>query len=63
MPPTPAPPFRVKICGITRSADARAAVAAGADAIGLNFVVGSPRFLTTEQGAAVVALLDRKSVV
>jgi phosphoribosylanthranilate isomerase len=59
MLPTPAPPFRVKICGITRPVDARAAVAAGADAIGLNFVVGSPRCLTTEQGAAVVADLPR----
>jgi phosphoribosylanthranilate isomerase len=33
----------VKICGITRPADAVAAVGAGADAIGLNFVEGSVR--------------------
>ena len=37
--------FHVKICGVTTPADARAAVEAGADAIGLNFVEGSPRKL------------------
>ena len=37
--------IRIKICGITHPGDAEAAVAAGADLIGLNFVPGSPRFL------------------
>ena len=37
--------IRVKICGITHPGDAEAAVAAGADLIGLNFVPGSPRCL------------------
>jgi phosphoribosylanthranilate isomerase len=36
---------RIKICGITRPADARAAARAGADAIGLVFYPQSPRFL------------------
>jgi phosphoribosylanthranilate isomerase len=36
---------RVKICGITTPEDAEAAVDAGADLIGLNFVSGSPRCL------------------
>jgi len=39
---------RVKICGITRVADAEAAVAAGADAIGLVFYARSPRFVDLE---------------
>ncbi|MEE2672486.1 MAG: phosphoribosylanthranilate isomerase [Myxococcota bacterium] len=34
---------RIKICGIRSAADADAAVEAGADLIGLNFVAGSPR--------------------
>lgn len=46
---------RVKICGITRPEDAQAAVAAGADAIGLVFYPPSPRAVTIEQAKAVVA--------
>ena len=44
---------RVKICGITRAEDARAACEAGADAIGLVFYPPSPRMLALEQAAAL----------
>lgn len=37
------PLFQVKICGITVPADAEVAARCGADAIGINFVAGSPR--------------------
>ncbi len=47
-------PF-VKICGITEPAGLDAAIAAGADAIGLNFVPGTPRALEEGEAAALVA--------
>jgi len=45
---------RVKICGLTRAEDARAAVGQGADAIGLVFYPPSPRAVDIEQARAVV---------
>ncbi len=48
---------RVKICGITRPEDARAAAKLGADAIGLVFYSASPRAVTIEQALAVCAAL------
>jgi phosphoribosylanthranilate isomerase len=48
---------RVKICGITRTADGRAAAAAGADAIGLVFWAGTPRRVDIEQARAISTAL------
>lgn len=45
--------IRIKICGITHPDDAELAVEAGADLIGLNFVEGSPRFVTARLGARI----------
>lgn len=42
---------RVKICGVTHPDDAEAAVALGADALGLNFYPGSPRCLDATRDA------------
>jgi phosphoribosylanthranilate isomerase len=44
---------RVKICGITRPGDARAAAEAGADAIGLVFYPPSPRYLSVERALEI----------
>ena len=49
--------FHVKICGVTTAADAEMVAAAGADAIGLNFVEGSPRQLDLARGRAVAAAI------
>jgi phosphoribosylanthranilate isomerase len=44
---------RIKICGLTRLGDVRAAVDAGADAIGLVFYPKSPRHVDLAQAAAL----------
>jgi phosphoribosylanthranilate isomerase len=44
---------RIKVCGVTHPDDARAAVAAGADLVGLNFVEGSPRALDLKRAEAI----------
>jgi phosphoribosylanthranilate isomerase len=48
---------RIKMCGFTRADDARAAVEAGADAIGLVFWPGSPRAVNAVQARAIVEVL------
>lgn len=49
--------FHVKICGVMNPADAVAVAAAGADAIGLNFVPGSPRCIDRDRARAVAAAI------
>ena len=46
---------RIKICGITRQRDAAAAIAAGADALGLIFYRGSKRAVNIDQALEIVA--------
>jgi phosphoribosylanthranilate isomerase len=48
---------RVKICGVTRAADARAAVDAGASAIGVILWPGSPRCVSVERAAEILGTL------
>ncbi len=49
--------FRIKICGVTTTEDALAAVQAGADAIGVNFFPGSPRFVEESRAREIAAVL------
>ncbi|HEY5467482.1 MAG TPA: phosphoribosylanthranilate isomerase [Coriobacteriia bacterium] len=46
---------RVKVCGLTRGTDARAAVLAGADALGVVLVPGARRGVTLTEAEAVFA--------
>ncbi len=43
----------LKVCGITNQADADAAIAAGATAIGFNFYPRSPRYVAPESAARI----------
>ena len=56
--------FRIKICGLTRPEDAAHAVACGAEAIGINFFPGSPRFVPAVVAREIVgAVGDHAEVV
>jgi phosphoribosylanthranilate isomerase len=48
---------RVKVCGITREADAQAAAGYGADAIGFVFYPPSPRFVDTARASRIADTL------
>jgi phosphoribosylanthranilate isomerase len=50
--------LRVKICGVTEVADAVQADILGADAIGLNFYKGSPRYITPARAEVIMQSLS-----
>ena len=49
--------MKIKICGITNSIDAMAAVAFGADAVGFIFVPSSARYIPPERAASIIGTL------
>lgn len=49
--------MKVKICGITSLQDAQNAINAGADALGFVFYEKSPRYITPEAAALIIAKL------
>ena len=51
------PHFVIKICGITSLEDAQHALSSGANALGFNFYLQSPRFVTQEQARDIVEAL------
>jgi tryptophan synthase beta subunit len=51
----------VKICGITDAAGAMAAVRAGAEAVGLNLVAGTPRELSIDEAVVLARLIRNAS--
>jgi phosphoribosylanthranilate isomerase len=49
--------FIVKVCGVTTYDDAQASLDSGANALGFNFYPKSPRFLTPDAAASIIAKL------
>jgi phosphoribosylanthranilate isomerase len=49
--------FRIKICGITTTADGLCVARSGGDAVGLNFCPSSPRYINLRIAAEIVAEL------
>lgn len=53
----------VKICGVTRAEDAEVALAAGADAIGINFWPGSKRHCSIERAREIASVVESRALV
>ena len=56
-------PVKVKICGVCSVADAQAAIAAGADFLGLNFHPASPRVVDPERACEIAAAVPGTPLV
>lgn len=54
---------RIKVCGITRCADAELAADLGVDFVGLNFYPPSPRCLALEAAAAIARVVKGRAQV
>lgn len=54
--------MKIKICGITSSEDAIAAIEAGCDILGFNFYTGSPRYVTPGACTAIRNALEQRNV-
>jgi phosphoribosylanthranilate isomerase len=54
---------RVKICGVTTAADSIACADTGADAVGVNFVRASPRYVDEEVARAIVQAVSGRVLV
>jgi phosphoribosylanthranilate isomerase len=57
------PDIKIKICGVTRRADAELAASLGAWAIGMIFDPASPRYVEPDAAAEIGAALKRKAEV
>jgi phosphoribosylanthranilate isomerase len=53
--------FRIKVCGVTSPEDAVLAVETGADAVGINFYRGSPRFVPPSSAQPIVEALGNRA--
>ena len=53
----------VKVCGMRTVADVEAAAEAGADALGLNLIPGTPRYLEVDDAARLASLSRVPSVI
>ena len=56
-------PFLIKICGLSTPETLEAALAAGADMIGLNFHPKSPRYVTLERARDLAAIARGKTEI
>jgi phosphoribosylanthranilate isomerase len=54
---------KVKICGITNWADAKAALDAGADALGFNFYPPSPRYIAPAEARRITTRIPKRASV